>query len=75
MRADGREFDRIVDRAIAERRAHPSDDPFDVLAVLVADVSLTDSEIRDQVDTFDRRRLRHDRGVDRLDDRQRRRQG
>ncbi len=52
VRADREAFDRIIDAEIAQRRAAPTEDPFDVLAVLVEDGSLTDAEIRDQVDTL-----------------------
>ncbi len=49
VRADRRALDRIIDRAIADRRANPSGDPLDVLETLVADGTLSDAEIRDQV--------------------------
>lgn len=52
VRADRRAIDAIIDAEIAHLRAHPSDDPLDVLATLVADGSLTDGEIRDQVATL-----------------------
>ena len=52
VRADRAQFDRIVDTEIANRRGAPIEDPFDVLAVLVEDGTLTDAEIRDQVDTL-----------------------
>ncbi len=52
VRADRQRFDAIVDAEIARRRSEPSGDPFDVLEVLVADGSLDDSEIRDQVNTL-----------------------
>jgi cytochrome P450 len=52
VRADRRALDRIIDAEIAERRARPSGDPFDVLEVLVADDSVDDAEIRDQVVTL-----------------------
>ena len=52
VRQDRRGFDAIIDHEIAHLRAHPSDDPLDVLATLVAEVDLSDSEIRDQVDTL-----------------------
>jgi cytochrome P450 len=52
VRRDRRVFDAIIDHEIAHLRAHPSDDPLDVLATLVAGSALSDSEIRDQVDTL-----------------------
>lgn len=52
VRADRRALDAIVDEQIAERRAHPAGDPFDVLEALAVDPDLTDSEIRDQVLTL-----------------------
>jgi cytochrome P450 len=52
VRADRRALDAVVDAEIARLRAHPSGDPLDVLAVLVADAELTDDEIRDQVVTL-----------------------
>jgi cytochrome P450 len=52
VRADRRALDAIIDEQIAERRANPSGDPFDVLEVLAVDGSLSDSEIRDQVVTL-----------------------
>jgi cytochrome P450 len=52
VRADRRALDRIVDAEIAERRAHPTGDPLDVLEALVADGTLDDAEIRDQVVTL-----------------------
>jgi cytochrome P450 len=52
VRADRRAIDAIIDVEIAHLRAHPSDDPLDVLATLVADGTLTDAEIRDQVVTL-----------------------
>jgi cytochrome P450 len=52
VRADRRALDAIVDLEIARLRAHPTGDPLDVLAVLVAGVELTDDEIRDQVVTL-----------------------
>ncbi|HEX7132194.1 MAG TPA: cytochrome P450 [Iamia sp.] len=52
VRADRRALDAIIDGEIAHRRAHPSDDPLDVLEVLVADGGLSDAEIRDQVVTL-----------------------
>lgn len=52
VRADRRALDVIIDDEIARLRAHPSGDPLDVLAVLVAEGALTDDEIRDQVVTL-----------------------
>ena len=52
VKADRRRFDELVDGEIARRRRDPSGDPFDVLEALVADGSLSDSEIRDQVNTL-----------------------
>lgn len=52
VRADRRALDAIIDQEIARLRTHPSSDPLDVLAVLVADGSLSDAEIRDQVVTL-----------------------
>jgi len=52
VKQDRRDFDAIVDEEIAHLRAHPSDDPLNVLATLVADDQLTDAEIRDQVNTL-----------------------
>ena len=52
VRADRREIDRIVDEEVADRRAHPVGDPLDILEVLANDSTLSDSEIRDQVDTL-----------------------
>ena len=51
-RADRRALDAIIDSQIATLRAQPSTDPLDVLAALVADASLSDGEIRDQVVTL-----------------------
>lgn len=52
VRKDRRDLDAIIDEQIAHLRAHPSDDPLDVLASLVDDGELSDSEIRDQVATL-----------------------
>jgi cytochrome P450 len=52
VRADRRGLDRIIDAEIADRRANPTGDPLDVLGVLVAEATLTDAEIRDQVVTL-----------------------
>ena len=37
---------------MADRRAHPTGDPLDILEVIATDGTLTDAEIRDQVDTL-----------------------
>lgn len=52
VRADRKALDAILDEQIAERRADPSRDGFDVLEALAVDGSLTDAEIRDQVVTL-----------------------
>jgi cytochrome P450 len=52
VRADRRALDAIVDEQLAERRAHPTGDPFDVLEALAHDPNLSDAEIRDQVLTL-----------------------
>jgi hypothetical protein len=52
VRADRRALDAIIDAEIAELRRSPSDDPLDVLATLVADGTMSDAEIRDQVVTL-----------------------
>lgn len=52
VRQDRRALDAIIDEQIAYLRANPSDDPLDVLATLVAENDLSDSEIRDQVATL-----------------------
>jgi len=52
VRADRKALDAIIDDAIAERRAHPTGDPLDVLESLVVDGNLSDAEIRDQVVTL-----------------------
>jgi cytochrome P450 len=52
VRADRRALDAIIDDEIARLRAEPSDDPLNVLASLVAESTLTDEEIRDQVVTL-----------------------
>jgi cytochrome P450 len=52
VRADRRALDAIIDEQIAILRSEPSSDPLDVLAVLVADGTLGDAEIRDQVVTL-----------------------
>jgi len=52
VRADRQALDAIIDAEIAYRRAHPTGDPLDILETLVADGSLSDAEIRDQVATL-----------------------
>lgn len=52
VRADRLAIHAIIDERIAELRAHPEDDPNDLLAGLVSEGTLTDSEIRDQVGTL-----------------------
>ncbi|MDH3681357.1 MAG: cytochrome P450 [Acidimicrobiia bacterium] len=52
VRADRHALDGLIDEQIAFLRANPSDDPRDVLARLVTDGDLSDSEIRDQVVTL-----------------------
>jgi cytochrome P450 len=52
VRADRKALDEMMDAAIARRRANPTGDPHDVLEALVADGSLTDAEIRDQMITL-----------------------
>lgn len=52
VRADRRAIDAIIDDEIAARRARPTGDPLDVLEVIVAGDSLSDTEIRDQVRTL-----------------------
>ncbi len=52
VRDDRRALDAIIDAEIAHLRAHPSADPLDVLASLVAGGELSDGEIRDQVVTL-----------------------
>lgn len=52
VRADRRRIDRIIDEEVADRRAHPSGNPLDILDVIANDGTLTDAEIRDQVDTL-----------------------
>ena len=49
VRADRRSLDALIDEQIAYLRSNPSGDQRDVLAKLVADGDLSDSEIRDQV--------------------------
>jgi cytochrome P450 len=52
VRADRRVIDRIIDDEVADRRAHPTGDPLDILEVIANDTTLSDAEIRDQVDTL-----------------------
>jgi cytochrome P450 len=52
VRADRRTIDRIIDEEVTDRRAHPVGDPLDILEVIANDASLSDAEIRDQVDTL-----------------------
>jgi cytochrome P450 len=52
VRADRRHIDRIIDEEMADRRAHPTGNPLDILEVIANDGTLTDAEIRDQVDTL-----------------------
>ncbi len=52
VRADREALDAIVDAEIAYRRANPTGDPLDILETLVADGTLNDAEIRDQVATL-----------------------
>ena len=52
VRADRDALDEIIDSEIAYRRANPSGDPLDILETLVADGTLSDTEIRDQVATL-----------------------
>ncbi len=52
VRADRRALDAIIDEQIMMLRAEPSTDPLDVLSTLVADDTLSDGEIRDQVITL-----------------------
>ena len=52
VRDDRRSIDAIIDAEIVHLRSHPSGDPLDVLATLVAEGSVSDGEIRDQVATL-----------------------
>lgn len=52
VRADRRRLDELISAEIADRRAHPTGDPLDVLEALVAEGTLSDAEIRDQVVTL-----------------------
>ena len=52
VRADRRAIDLIIDTEVADRRANRLRDPHDILEVLANDTTLSDAEIRDQVDTL-----------------------
>jgi cytochrome P450 len=52
VRADRRRIDRIVNEELADRRVNPTGDPLDILEVLATDSTVSDAEIRDQVDTL-----------------------
>jgi len=52
VRADRVALDAIIDEEMAHRRAHSTGDPLDILETLIADGSLSDAEIRDQVATL-----------------------
>lgn len=52
VRTDRRRIDEIIDEEVADRRADPRGDPLDILEVIATDDTLTDAEIRDQVDTL-----------------------
>jgi cytochrome P450 len=52
VRSDRKALDAIIDGEISARRTDPTGDPLDVLDVLVADGTLSDAEIRDQVVTL-----------------------
>jgi cytochrome P450 len=52
VRRDLRAINAIIDAEIADRRANPSGDPFDILEALVVDADLSDSEVRAQVRTL-----------------------
>ncbi|HUV18736.1 MAG TPA: cytochrome P450 [Ilumatobacteraceae bacterium] len=52
VRADREALGEIIDAEIAHRRANPTGDPLDILETLVADGTLSDAEIRDQVATL-----------------------
>ena len=52
VRGDRRRIDRIIDEEVADRRAHPTGNPHDILEVIATDGGLSDAEIRDQVDTL-----------------------
>ena len=52
VRRDRRALDGIIDDEITELRAHPTDDPLNVLGCLISTGDLSDTEIRDQVVTL-----------------------
>ena len=52
VRADRRAIDHIIDEEVADRRANREGDPLDILEVIANDSTLSDAEIRDQVDTL-----------------------
>ncbi len=52
VRADGRAINRLVDAEIADRGAHPTADPYDILEAMVTEGSLSATEIRHQVKTL-----------------------
>jgi len=52
VKAARKAIDAVLDAAMADCRRAPSGDPNDVLETLVQDGSLSDSEIRDQVETL-----------------------
>ncbi len=52
VKADRRAFDALVDAELAVRRAEGRTDPDDLLSVLALDGTLTDAEIRDQIDSL-----------------------
>ena len=52
VRADRRRIDRIINEEVADRRANPTGDPLDILEVIATDGTLTEAEIRDQVNTL-----------------------
>jgi cytochrome P450 len=52
VRSDRRAIDRIIDEEVADRRANRVGDPLDILEVVAHDSTLSDAEIRDQVDTL-----------------------
>jgi cytochrome P450 len=52
VRADRMALDALIDEEISARRHAPADDRLDVLSSLVADGTLSDEEIRDQVVTL-----------------------
>ena len=52
VRADRRRIDKMINDEMADRRSNPTGNPLDILEVLATDRTLTDHEIRDQVDTL-----------------------